>query len=553
MKATFKPLSLAVAVATASAGYAGITNAQDLAGNTGLGDLAIVPYYSVNNDTNTGIIVINTSTNTQVVKVRMRRALDSMDALDFNVVLSPNDVWTGYLTEEAFDGSEFADIRFVTNDASCVVPDFTVANSNGRGGYFTMPEIYREGAESGYIEIMAMGQPADEAQPIAVDALHATSGATKGIPADCDRVRDNFFRGTTANDYYVSTAAALAAPVTRNRGVINSALTWQRTTDTATAAPLPNSYVDSDNVLKVSYFLKDGDTGIEFGNDAVHIEDFMLGASITNQRVGINEGDLQGFDHPDLDGGAPTSNLIDGGAGADGDIAPTGAYAFLREALGAAFVINDWSKNTSEDGTAFTVDTDWVITTPGQYLMTNQGGFIDSLEEGGAPCLASLTPGIDNYDPVTGANCDFRDIPLTVSAQAWDREEFERDVPEDDLVVSPTPPIPPNVPGTFQQEVNVIQWGNEPVLYDEVSVEGVVPVGAESGWARVAVTATTAKTQAICTYTDYGVLPLPMTCSSVDIGPIPLVGFVAWQRNFGATPDRNYGRIVEHSFNRVAP
>jgi len=82
MKATFKPLSLAVAVATASAGYAGITNAQvpdpEKAGNSALGDLAIVPYYSVNNDTNTGISVINTSAATQVVKVRMRRALDSM-------------------------------------------------------------------------------------------------------------------------------------------------------------------------------------------------------------------------------------------------------------------------------------------------------------------------------------------------------------------------------------------------------------------------------------------------------------------------------------------
>ena len=45
MKANFKPLSLAAAVAAASAGYAGVANAQTVA-NNGLGDLALVPYYT---------------------------------------------------------------------------------------------------------------------------------------------------------------------------------------------------------------------------------------------------------------------------------------------------------------------------------------------------------------------------------------------------------------------------------------------------------------------------------------------------------------------------
>mgnify|MGYP003572184955 FL=1 len=62
MKAAFKPLSLAVAVASAS--YAGTIYAQELAGNTGLGDLAIVPYYTVNNGWTTGVSVINSSEQT---------------------------------------------------------------------------------------------------------------------------------------------------------------------------------------------------------------------------------------------------------------------------------------------------------------------------------------------------------------------------------------------------------------------------------------------------------------------------------------------------------
>ena len=31
-------------------------------------------------------------------------------------------------------------------------------------------------------------------------------------------------------------------------------------------------------------------------------------------------------------------------------------------------------------------------------------------------------------------------------------------------------------------------------------------------------------------------------------GPVPMVGFAAWERTFSEDADRNYGRIVEHSF-----
>ena len=125
MKASFKPLSLAIAVSAATAGYVGTVNAQTapaLAGNTGLGDLAIVPYYTVREDWTTGVSVINTSASTQVIKVRLRRGTDSMDALDFNVVLSPQDVWSGYVENNTPDTGVEDQIRFYTNDNTCTVP-----------------------------------------------------------------------------------------------------------------------------------------------------------------------------------------------------------------------------------------------------------------------------------------------------------------------------------------------------------------------------------------------------------------------------------------------
>jgi hypothetical protein len=527
MKATFKPLSLAVAVA--SAGYTGMVNAQsmDLAAETGLGDLALVPFYTVNAEWSTGVSVINTSEQTQVIKIRMRRAKDSMDALDFNVVLSPEDVWTGYAQRaDENDASGEPAIRWYTNDLSCTVPALT-------DGYLEMPTIYREGAESGYLEVLAMGAASDESQPIAVGALHGDDGE----PEDCDLVRENFKRGTSAEDY-AATVAGISA--TRRSGVVNSGLTIQPKGATGREE---SAYVASGNALRVSYFIRDDASGTEFGNAAVHISDFLDGPSITNQRQGINEGDLQGFDHPNLQGGAPTS-FIEGWGGpvaAEPATAATTVYEDLRNLLGTDNIINDWSANSSGD--LFSVNTDWVVTTPGQYLMTRLDEFIDSLEPEGTPCLAGVPTAA--YDPVTGANCDFRDIPMRVSAEVWSREEEQITATPDDLVVSPAPPTP-DTPVNFDREVNVVQWGEETVINEDQVVEIPVPAGAFAGWATIQLEQWSGTTQGICDFTDYGA-SIAAACVTTD-SPIPLIGFVAWERNFGDQPDANFGRIVEHAY-----
>ena len=53
------------------------------------GDAAVIPYYTTVGSFVTGMHVVNTTAATQAVKVRLRRTTDSADALDFNVVLSP--------------------------------------------------------------------------------------------------------------------------------------------------------------------------------------------------------------------------------------------------------------------------------------------------------------------------------------------------------------------------------------------------------------------------------------------------------------------------------
>jgi len=546
MKATFKPLSLAVAVA--AAGVAGTSNAQemDLAAEKGLGDLALVPFYTVKEDWTTGVSVINTSGKTQVIKIRMRRAADSMDALDFNVVMSPYDVWTGYAARaEELDASGERAIRWYSNDLSCTVPGLTPASTP----FLEMPTIYREGAETGYIEVLTMGETINEAQPIAKYALHAE--AAGGAPANCALVIENFLRGTTPIDYAEDYASlpSTTGGTPRFTGVINSALSMNSAS--TPAGYETSAYQESENVIRVSYFIRDGASGTEFGNSAVHIANFFDGASITNQVQGVAAGDLQGFDSPDLNGAAPFSaqNL-----GIGGDYG-TDVFAEFRQIMGGTRIVNDWSANDTGN---FQVNTDWVVTAPGQYLMLDLPQYLASLASDTVNCTEGTTPAAPNVIGPNGSNCDFRDLPMTVNATVYSREEDEIGVTPDEVVVSPAPIIPPEIV-TFDREVNVVTWGvgddGEPeaiIVGDEDEVISFPrPAGALAGWADVTITpdASVGKTRAVCEFAASSTDAVVVECDSFAAsGDVPLIGFVAWERNFDSDPSANFGRIVEHSF-----
>lgn len=553
MKNIFKPLGLVAAVAAVTAGYAGVANAQDstrAAGN--LGDLAIVPYYTVQDGWVTGVHIINTSDRTQIVKLRIRRGSDSADALDFNLIMSPFDEWTGFLNDEA------GKIFWSTEDTTCTAP----LRENGR---FEMPDIFREGADEGYIEIIGMAAAEEEYYPIAVGAKHDEDG----VPFDCKSVATNF----------------LANGDSENAGVEDSNDTYQLVSDASDynssdyetesecteeegEAVCYNDYDDADNVLKVSYFFRDSAAGTEFGGNAVHIADFSDDDGwMSNQEFGLLSGDTTGFDYPDLNGGV---------LGYDDE---RGLYNELRDpaVLGVTSVINDWSVNQ-----ALNVTTDWVVTLPGQYTMVD---YVVAANFGIANCgtLDNPNTAIDDGIPL----CDFRDIPVLAFADVWDREEGELTAEDGDLVISPAPPGE-RVNVIFPYEVNVVEWGTEgstPVLGSDYTVSGISPFG-DFGWASLSVRATekadrggvvgidvNSNGQAICEYAPVptqAAIRYPATgdaagtwaVPSSDMrtiaggaqvcdpatGNVPVIGFVAWQRNFPGNPDATYGRLIEHSF-----
>ena len=530
------------------------------------GDLALVPYYTVKDDWVTGIHIVNTSDNTQVVKVRFRRATDAMDALDFNLVMSPKDVYAGFLS-----GDENGVIAWSSADRTCTAP----GSNNNR---LEMPEIYRADAETGYVEIIAMGRPRNEQQPIAVAAKHRAVTAATGAPTvaaptdytplDCDAVRSNFFadgNGTLTG--------------TTRQGVQNYSVTWQAPRPASANATLRqggrNTYEDSGNVLKVSYFIRDNATGVEFGDNAVHISDFLANPEISNQQYGVFSGDLDGFDFPDLNGGVPFDSRDALAMGIKRD-----RFNALRDknALGVEAILNEWSVNPSNG-----VEMDWVVTLPGQYVMFRLPQYVAALTGAGR----HWTPTVSNGAPAqstagacprdanatvtpTVPACDFRDQPVQLSFTAYNREESSGEggaTPE--LVVSPAPPG--MTVRTFLPRVaNVVTFGGRSVLgRSDANVNA--NLGQPYGWVNARVKSRDDDVR-VCDWNlaednarGAGAMAagarfpsaaagnaLTLSCTELDNKGIPVIGFAAWSRNVAANPNASYGRVVEHSY-RVKP
>ena len=102
---------------TGVAGVANIANAVNI-NPDGTGQALIYPYYTVNDGNQTFISVVNTTIEGKAVKVRILEGMNSREALDFNLYLSPFDVWTGVFTEASPDGPG----SISTGDTSCTVP-----------------------------------------------------------------------------------------------------------------------------------------------------------------------------------------------------------------------------------------------------------------------------------------------------------------------------------------------------------------------------------------------------------------------------------------------
>jgi hypothetical protein len=315
--------------------------------------------------------------------------------------------------------------------------------------------------------------------------------------------------------------------------------------------------------------ITDSKVGLEFGDNEVMVEDFSGVHMMTNQQaLSFGTDGVLNFELPNLNQGALKE--LSGRSG----LATTSLYDDLRAALDADKIINEWA---SVETDAATVATDWVVTLPGQYVMTN-------------PVCGIY----ENYTEATAGGCtstalalaDKNELPLTLASNAagdpagsgskmllWDREETALNGKESaasgELSFSPGGATgDPAVTATLKREVNVISFNGTSVLGTAAAQQAtagdvglgvtVTVAGADRGWAQLEIAPTAGAAIFEMEGTDgANVVPnaakggnaatLNGSYSSVAVGEkTAVIGMAVWERQFSGQAG-NYGRAIEHT------
>jgi hypothetical protein len=206
MKMNIRKKLVNLAVASALSGAA-MVSAPAMAlsvSDDNLGQVLLFPYYTVKNGFDTLFSITNTSNQTAVIKVRWREALNSREVRDFNVILSPNDVWTGVVTST----SDGALVR--TFDKTCTSPILPAGPNNSRQVAFTnllFTGNFEDGATSdmsrvreGYFEVFLMGL-SDRSTTDSSNVLEYNAKHVNGTPRDCAKVDALFLDADAINGY----------------------------------------------------------------------------------------------------------------------------------------------------------------------------------------------------------------------------------------------------------------------------------------------------------------------------------------------------------------
>jgi hypothetical protein len=160
-------LALSIAAAIGSLGMAGAANAAMEVNAGGIGHQLVFPYFSAQGDNATLLSITNTDTvNGKLVKVRFRGAANSDDLYDFQVLLSPGDIWTAAVSKDATTGLA----QLATSDKSCTLPASVNSTFNtNRLDPSATADAKANGTREGYVEVINMGDIPPLASTLSAD------------------------------------------------------------------------------------------------------------------------------------------------------------------------------------------------------------------------------------------------------------------------------------------------------------------------------------------------------------------------------------------------
>jgi hypothetical protein len=454
MKPTPKAANLAasIAVAIAAASVSLPASAVSLSDN-GLGQVAIVPFYTTRGN-DTYISIVNTDpVNVIYVKLRFREADNSRDARDFNIALSPNDVWTGAVTQNA-DGIPLVQ----TSDTSCTGPqllDGVGTYAGAKGVLFTDVDynggtvLGRDAAadadvgidrtEDGHFEVIMMGV----SEPVMGAATPAADRNVAGY--------------ATHDSGYFNCAVVAAAMDPANRPVADMATSWAD----QTLPPL--------DVMKVAANFIDVDAGV-----AAMIPTYTLQAfsDVANPQSPASQS-------PNLNDATPaeTTQIINGQVVQDEF--PFGSDA-VSSLIMATAVLNEYAV-----GGAGAALNDWVVTFPTKNfyvdasLMATVGIPVDpaAARPPFSEYFQTVTPA-GEIEPGNGLSCEL------VTFGYYDREEGFPTDPSSPPEFSPLPDRQPDR-DSLCFEVQTLSFGETSALNGRNNYGVQLEDGFTSGWMRL--------------------------------------------------------------------
>jgi len=403
-----KSVYLALVAAVSSVGIANAANSAVHINSNGLGQVLIYPYYSTRAGMDTYLSLVNTTNSSKAVKVRFTEGKNSREVLDFNLYLSPKDMWTAAVVNTA-NGA-----KVITADKSCTSPAIPAAgkefvnfaytgtalegiNQSGGDGETASLDRTREG----YFEIIEMGV-------ITNTAVIAAIKHSNGVPANC--------------------AVVQAASMNMSEGAFSS-LGGQ----SAAADPSVGGLAGTASLIGVA-------SGTDFGYDPVVLDSFT-----TKSGAGNNDWFTPGSIFPDLTSAELTSVVFNGGS------TVTSSWSYGEDSVASIIMHNNIINEFVLDGATLS-GTDWVVTMPTKRYVVPVHN----------PALAS--DGTQLYSPFTkkfwlNGSCE------AVGLSYWNREEGNVSI------VDFSPPAPGGGT-TLCWESTVVTFNNSHVLgsVNEVNV-----------------------------------------------------------------------------------
>lgn len=504
-KMQFKRSVMAVAIAGAIGGVVPAVQAVNLA-TDGLGEVLLFPYYTINNDYDTYLGVTNTSDKAVAFKVRFREAYNSRDCRDFNVVLSPYDVWTATVTRNA-NGTA----RVQTDDNSCTAPTLpALADAPGKRGVdFTNLDFTGEKADTGptgvercnagYVEIIEMG--VSDGGPIYNAALHNSAG----VPANCALVSSQFQNASSG------------------------------------IPAIKDEFTEPNNVLKGSAVLIRTTQGKNGAYDATTLANFFNPLDVDASDPDDLIAEPRDRD-PNLDSANPRVARIlnDQSLSSDGFLLAT-EWDFGIDAVSAvlmrANVINTWSSLPSVNA-----QTDWVVTFPTKNF------YVDTLETGVSGALPPFANAFQGDVDGNGKSCD------TVEFKYWNREEKSPVTGCDTQGGCFSPPE--TTPSTsICYEANLITFNGANAL-GSPTPRSVDTGDLVNGWMdlHLAVTSSNpADGDNADSMTSVGSGGDGKAATQETLFGLPVIGFAYTTLEDGVTDThiKNYGSIWNHSYRRI--